>query len=66
MIVKEHVFEMAQVSQFAEMYALPAALFVGLYAVGTSLGYMDLASDAWYFLRLVMRLDDTGIQRGAT
>ncbi|CAE7878272.1 NNT [Symbiodinium microadriaticum] len=34
------------VSQFAEMYALPAALFVGLYAVGTSLGYMDLASES--------------------
>eukprot|EP00439_Symbiodinium_sp_Y106_P072569 s3371_g13.t1 len=34
------------VPQFAEMYALPAALFVGLYAVGTSFGYMDLASDS--------------------
>jgi len=34
------------VPQFAEMYALPAALFVGLYAVGTSFGYMDLASES--------------------
>ncbi|CAE7502453.1 NNT [Symbiodinium natans] len=34
------------VSQFAELYALPAALFVGLYVFGTSFGYMDLASES--------------------
>ena len=35
-----------EVSQFPELYAVPALLFVGLYAAGAYLGLVDLANDA--------------------
>ena len=34
-----------QVSQFPELYAVPALLFVGLYAAGAYFGFVDLAND---------------------
>ncbi|CAJ1438054.1 unnamed protein product [Effrenium voratum] len=34
------------VSQFPELYAVPAAMFVGLYAAGSYYGYMDLAGES--------------------
>lgn len=35
-----------EVSQFPELYALPALLFVGLYAGGSYMGLMDLAQES--------------------
>ena len=37
--------ERLEVSQFPELYAVPAAMFVGLYAAGSYYGYMDLAGE---------------------
>ena len=37
----------SQVSQFSELYAIPAMLFVGLYAVGSYFGVVDWGNDTW-------------------